>query len=207
MASSQYLISLYNSRKTLIQLLDVQGYSTADYSMFSINEVDAMHSNSQMDMLLTHKTIANKKVYVKYVNHVRQNNLDVFVDDLFDSESILKKETDSLVVVSDDEPNDCILSKLEYLYDHDGIFITIFNIKRLQFNILEHYLVPKLRILSKEEEDIFMEKYNIKDLSQIPELSRFDPMAMAIGMKPKQIVEMIRNSCTALETTYYRVCV
>jgi DNA-directed RNA polymerase subunit H (RpoH/RPB5) len=160
-----------------------------------------------MDMLLTHKTDQNKKVYVKYVNHVRQNNLDVFVDDLFDSESVLNKINDSLIIVSDDEPNDCILSKLEYLYDHDGIFITIFNIKRLQFNILEHSLTPQLRLLSKEEERVFIEKYNIKDISQIPEISRFDPMAMAIGMKPKQIVEIIRNSCTALETTYYRVCV
>lgn len=206
MSSSQYIISLYNSRKNLIALLDVQGFDVTDYEGFSINEVDAMYTNSQLDMLLNHTT-ETKKVYIKYANHVRQNNLDVFVDDLFNTENVLNKDTDILVVVSDDEPNDCIMSKLEYLYDHDGVFIIIHNIRRLQYNILLHNLTPTTRILNNEEKKILWEKYNIKDDTQLPEISRFDPLALAIGMKPKQVCEMIRNSSTALETTYYRICV
>ena len=206
MSSSQYIISLYNSIKTLIALLRTQGYDVSDYESFSINEVDAMHANSQMDLLLTDEK-KTKKVYVKYVNHVRQNNLDVFIEDLFYAENVLNKETDALIIVSDDEPNECMLNKLQYLYDHDGIFVTIYNIRRLQFNILEHMLTPKTRILSKEEEEAFKQKYNISSYRQVPEISRFDPLAMAIGMRPHQICEIIRNSSTALESIYYRVCV
>ena len=206
MSSSQYIISLYNSLKSLIALLRKQGYDVSDYESFSINEVDAMYANSQMDLLLMDPG-KTKKVYVKYVNHVRQNNLDVFIEDLFFTENVLNKKTDSLIIVSDDEPNECMLSKLQYLYDHDGIFVTIYNIRRLQFNILEHMLTPKTRIMSKEEETLFKTKYHITNNKQIPEISRFDPLAMAIGMRPNQICEIIRNSSTALESIYYRVCV
>jgi DNA-directed RNA polymerase subunit H (RpoH/RPB5) len=203
MSSSQYIISLYNSRKTIIQLLGTLNFDTIDYENFSINEVDAMYTNSQLDMLITHTT-EPKKVYIKYVNHVRQNNLEVIIEDLFENEEILKKEHDVLILVSDDEPNDCIKAKLEYLYDKEGIFVIIHNIRRLQFNILEHSLVPQVRIINKEETDALFAQYH---LSQFPEISRFDPMALAICMKPKQICEIHRKSATALETKYYRVCV
>lgn len=206
MSSSQYIISLYNSRKTIIELLDNLQFDTTDYENFSINEVDAMYTNSQLDMLITHEK-DQKKAYIKYVNHVRQNNLEVIIEDLFENEEILKKEKDVLILVSDDEPNDCIKSKLEYLYDKDGIFVVVHNIKRLQFNILQHQLVPHVRIITDEESKTLFGKYHIKDLSQLPEISRFDPMALAICMKPKQICEIHRKSATALETKYYRVCV
>jgi DNA-directed RNA polymerase subunit H (RpoH/RPB5) len=109
--------------------------------------------------------------------------------------------------VIDDEPNDTIISKIKYLYEHDGIFVTIFNIKRLQFNILKHVLVPKINILNDEEKDVLFKKYNINNTKQIPEISRFDPQAMAIFLKPGQICSIERESATSLEYTFYRICV
>ena len=41
---------------------------------------------------------------------------------------------------------------------------------------------------------------------QIPEITRFDPVAIAIGLRPQQVVEIIRSSPTALTTKYYRIC-
>jgi DNA-directed RNA polymerase subunit H (RpoH/RPB5) len=206
MASSQHIISFYKSRKTIIELLRRLDYNVLDYESFSINEIDAMSKNSQMDMLIYHKD-HTKKVYIKYVPFVRQNNLDNIVDDLFISENILNRADDMLILISDDEPNDMILSKVNYLFEHDGIFVVIHNIKRLQFNILNHSLVPNMRILSDEEKSQIMKQYNIHDLSQLPEISRFDPLALALCMKPKQVCEIERNSITAMETKYYRVCV
>ena len=53
-----------------------------------------------------------------------------------------------------------------------------------------------------------METYNIKDVSiQLPEISRFDPHAMAICLRPEQIVCFYRESTTALTYKYYRICV
>ena len=55
-------------------------------------------------------------------------------------------------------------------------------------------------ILKKELE------YNIVDDSQFPKISRFDPVAMAIGIRPEELCKIIRPSKTAIESNYYRIC-
>ena len=52
-----------------------------------------------------------------------------------------------------------------------------------------------------------MKKYNIDNLIQFPEISRFDPVASVIGIKPNEICEIIRPSKTSIYSEYYRVCV
>jgi len=212
MTTSARIISINKSRNTILELLDMQDYNVDDYLGFSINEVDAMLANSQLDMLITHKT-NGKKVYVKYyfttkqtTRQIKPQTLDDIIEDLYTIEDILTKN-DSLIIIIDDEPNDTILNKMRYLYDHDGIFVVIHNIKRLQFNILNHALVPKVEILDESETNEMMKKYNLKDKSQIPEISRFDPQALAICLRPGQICEFNRESVTALDYKYYRVCV
>jgi DNA-directed RNA polymerase subunit H (RpoH/RPB5) len=127
------------------------------------------------------------------------------VDDLFISETVLDKRTDTLILISDDEPNDMIRSKVEYLFNHDGIFVVIHNIKRLQFNLLKHKDVPPVRALTEEEQTELMKKYRI-DASQLPSISRFDPVSLAICLRPGQVCVFKRNSVVALETDFYRIC-
>jgi DNA-directed RNA polymerase subunit H (RpoH/RPB5) len=52
-----------------------------------------------------------------------------------------------------------------------------------------------------------MKKYNIDELSQFPEISRFDPVACVIGIKPNEICEINRPSKTSINANYYRICV
>ena len=96
---------------------------------------------------------------------------------------------------------------MKYLYDNEGIFIVVHNIKRLQFNILEHSLVPESRKLNAVETSDLMKKYNLSKLSQLPEVSRFDPQSLAMCLRPGQVCEYKRQSNTAITTNYYRVCV
>ena len=111
------------------------------------------------------------------------------------------------MVIIDDEPNDTIVTRLRYLFEHDNIFVIIHNINRLQSNILNHTLVPDMKILDSKEEVTFMKKYQIKSKTQLPEISRFDPQALVIGIRPGEICKIQRPSTTALTTDYYRVCV
>jgi DNA-directed RNA polymerase subunit H (RpoH/RPB5) len=50
-------------------------------------------------------------------------------------------------------------------------------------------------------------KYNITSKIQLPDISRFDPVARVIGLRPGQVCHIVRPSKTAIETNYYRVCV
>jgi DNA-directed RNA polymerase subunit H (RpoH/RPB5) len=52
-----------------------------------------------------------------------------------------------------------------------------------------------------------MKKYNILDITQFPDISRFDPVAQVIGLRPGQVCEITRSSKTAIESYYYRVCI
>ena len=137
---------------------------------------------------------------------MRPQYLDEIIEDLFSVDTVLSKD-DTLIIIIDSEPNETIISKVNYLYDHDGIFVVIHNISRLQFNILEHSLVPPIKILSDGETLQLLTKYNLKDITQLPEISRFDPQALAISMRPGQVCEITRNSVTVTKYNYYRVCV
>jgi DNA-directed RNA polymerase subunit H (RpoH/RPB5) len=207
-ASSNKILSVYNSRNTLVEILTEKGYKTDDYSNFSINEVDAMYKNTQLDMLLTHSK-NNRKVYIKYylkAKQIKKPDLDDIIEDLYFIENVLTKE-DCLIIVTEDEPNDTIVAKINYLYEHDGIFIVIHNIKRLQYNILKHTLVPKAKILSTAEVEALKQRFNLMSVKQLPEVSRFDPQSLAICLRPGEVCKYDRKSATALSTEYYRVCV
>ena len=206
--SNNRILKLFKSRKTVIDLLRTQGFNVSDYEDFNINEIDAMYSKKQLDLKFTNQE-TKKNVYVKYfldTKQIKPNTLDNIIEDLYEIENILKKD-DTLVIIIDDEPNDTIINKIKFLYDKDGIFVVIHNIQRLQFNILNHNLVPSMKILNDDEVDSLKKKYNIQTLSQLPEISRFDPQALAMCLRPGEICELTRNSVTALETNYYRVCV
>jgi DNA-directed RNA polymerase subunit H (RpoH/RPB5) len=205
--SSNRVLSIYKSRKTILDLLDYQDYLVEDYTGFSINEIDAMCVNSQLDLLVNHKN-NEKKVYVKYLisSKIRPKDLDDIIEDLMYVDNVLKK-TDTIIIIADEEPNESISIKLKYLFDHDGIFVVIHNIARLQFNILEHSLNPQVVVLEENQTDGFMKKYNLKSLTQLPEINRFDPLALALCLRPGQVCEMQRGSSTALSYKYYRICV
>jgi DNA-directed RNA polymerase subunit H (RpoH/RPB5) len=192
--------------------METTGYNTNGYNIFSINEIDAMYHNNQLDMLLTH-SIENKKVYIKYyfssktqVKQMRPQTLDAIIDDLYEIDNVLNKN-DTLVIIIDEEPNATMITKVKYIYDTSNIFVVIHNIKRLQFNILEHTLVPKVEVLKEDEVEKLKKNINLKSLTQLPEISRFDPMSLAIMLKPGQIAKFTRSSQTALTSLYYRICV
>jgi len=222
-SGSNNILKIYNSRKIILQQMENLNFDVEEYSGFSTNEVDAMYKNSQLDMLIQHKT-ESKKVYIKYylssneiqktpnthVKNTRQiskNTLSQIVEDLYEIDNILTHE-DSLIVIIEEEPNDTILNTVKYMYEKNKVFIVIHNIRRLQFDILKHELVPsQCDILNEKDTEELMKMFNIDSLKQLPEISRFDPVSLAILLRPKQIVRFTRKSPTAFNSVYYRVCV
>jgi DNA-directed RNA polymerase subunit H (RpoH/RPB5) len=213
--NSSILIShIYNSRKVVLDLMKKQGYNVNDYNNFSINEVNSMKLNNQLDMLLetsddnVNDENPKKKIYIRYylASRPAPKNLQEMIDDLFVLTETLKK-TDTLFIIIKDDPNETLINELKHIWESEGIFIVIESIKRLQFNILEHSLVPPHRVMLESEVKQIMTKYNITDRIQFPDISRFDPVARVIGLRPGQVCNIKRASKTAIQTNYYRVCV
>jgi len=206
--STTIISKLYKSRKILLEQLVELGYNTNNYEGFSINEVNIMFNKKQLDMLIDSDNIG--RVYVKYgiYKKLSENSIYETITDLYEMGNILNKETDRIIFIIKGEPNDTMLHIQEQIWHADKYYISVINLDRLQYNILNHTLVPKHIILNKEETIAFMNEYNITNPEkQLPTISRFDPVAQSIGLKPGKICEIIRNSETAIETKYYRICV
>lgn len=211
MTSNNLILKLYNSRVNLLTQCENLGYNVSEHKDVSNLEVDKLYTNNKLDMIVENNK--KQKIYIKYSyttdkknNTFTKKDLDNLKDELYDVENTLTKD-DTLIIVVDDEPNDSLVTRMKYLYEQDGVFIVIHNIKRLQYNVLEHSLVPETTVLTDDELKDLMVKYNIRDLSQLPEVSRFDPQSLAICLRPGQVCKYTRKSVASLEHDYYRVCV
>lgn len=207
--SSSYspLVSkIYKSRNIILELLRKRGFNVEDYTEFSINEVHIMYNNKQLDMLLEHKD-SKKKFYIKYniFSKLRPQNVNDYVEDFYNVENILDKEDDLMIIIKN-KPNDSLANLLKTIYNSEGIYLNIIDMHTCLFNILDHKFVPKHRVLNDEEKEKVIKNYNIMDDKQIPEISRFDPVAKAIGLRPDQLCEITRSSPTTITTKYYRLC-
>lgn len=207
--SSGTVSALFKSRNHILQLLSRQGMDVSNYTDYGVAEVQTMYTNNQLDMLLTtEKDIhPERKVYVKYylAKTLRRENINHMIDDLFYIEQVLQP-TDTLVIVMKQEVNDTVIGILNEIWEKDRIFIVVHSLDRLQFNILEHQYVPEHVVLTEAEQEEVLKKYNITDMKQMPSISRYDPVALAIGLRPGQICRITRSSKTSVTTYFYRYC-
>ena len=227
--ASKTIARLYNARKHLLEILTVQGYDVEGYTNFGVNEVNAMYAHKQLDMLVETKSTSDKdkkktkrKAYIKFhlEKMLSSGHINDLVEDLYvlgaggeigglgistNANDTVLTEKDMLVIVTKQE----VKTMNQYLNQlfMQGRFIVLLSLDRLQFNILNHQYVPPHTILSKEQLDEMMKKYNVGDKSQLPDISRYDPVALAIGMRPGDVCKIDRPSKSAIHSTYYRVCV
>ncbi len=203
--SSQTISLIAKSRANLLEQLNYQGYDITPYNEFSIEEINAMFLNKQLNMTLLGKN--NKKTYVIYhiEKTLRKENIDDYVEKVYNVEQLLTKD-DMLVIIMKTQPNDTLIKHLKHIWEEKKIFIVIHGIPKLQFNLLNHEFVPPHTILTKEETEEVMKKYNIMDKSEMPDISRFDPVALSIGLKPDEVCKIVRSSKTSIQSNYYRIC-
>jgi DNA-directed RNA polymerase subunit H (RpoH/RPB5) len=210
---SSQVIEIYKSRKNIIDLLRLQEFDVSKYENFSINDVNTLLETKQMDMLVEN-TKNGKKTYVKYhmstssvglAKSMRPVTIYEYIEDLYTLDEVLEKK-DDLIIIMKDEPNDTIRKTQVDIWEQDGFYVNIINIKRLQYNIMNHQLVPKHTVLTIEESDEVRRKYNITNNSQIPDISRFSPVSQVIGIRPGDLCRIQRPSKTAIKADFYRVC-
>ncbi len=73
-------------------------------------------------------------------------------------------------------------------------------------NILEHELVPKHEVLSKDEKEEVLKRYNTTE-DKLPKILSTDPVVKKIGAKPGDLIKITRKSEVAGEVVYYRLVV
>lgn len=203
--TSSTISKIFKSRKILLNILEKRGFIIEDYNNFGINEIQIMSLNNQLDMLLTNKN--GKKIYIKYhSNKLRDTHINEYIDDLFNIEEHLKKDDELLIIIKNQSINKTLEEYMNYIFIKDNIYVNIINIQEILFNILDHVMVPDHKILTNKEKEFIYNKYNIMEDSELPEISRFDPVAKIIGLRPGELCEITRSSKTSITSKYYRLC-
>lgn len=197
------ITQVYCARNNILAILEESGYDVTDYNNVGIQQVSAMLETNQLDMILTHPS--DKKIFVKFHLDTKLN-VNTVANQFFDDNTILTKNDDLMVIVKAD-PNETIISAMDSLWNDSKIYVSVINIKRLQFNILKHIQVPKHEILSDDEKSALFLKYHIKKDIDLPLISRYDPVATVLCMRPGMVCRIYRKSKTAVSSIYYRACV
>ena len=82
----------------------------------------------------------------------------------------------------------------------------IFTEEDMMINLIDHELIPKHEVLSKEETEEFYKVYNMKKRT-MPKLFTGDPVAKYYNMKSNDVVRITRSSETAGKAIFYRLVI
>ena len=126
---SSLISNIYQSRRIILEILHKKrGFDISDYAGCSINELNTMHANKQLDMIFEHPE-TKQRLYIKYhlAKNIKENHLYELIDDLYDLEQVLD-DNDDLILISKHKVSQSLKSILEQIYIKDHKFINIYNI-------------------------------------------------------------------------------
>ena len=218
--ASAVAVKCFKARKMLLKYLDEYqgfnpatmefdknpGYDITPYSHFSINEVAELLATDNMHMVLKRKN-GNGRAFIKFgLGNVNKLNLRNWDEEHYPQDM---GDEDEMIMVFFDEVKDNIKQEVTDILKNKNKFVRVFSIDRLQFDVMQHVLVPPHRRLRKDgpEDQEFRRKFNIRSNKQIPDISRFSPVAQIIGLRPGEVCEIFRPSPTAIFSKFYRICI
>lgn len=202
------ITNIFMACKTLAQNLSEQGYHIPlGDTIFSCSEIEA--KMDQNNLTGSFKNDQNKQVHISFVlsNSVRESTIDEIIEKTYEGQ----KNEDVLIIVTKDEMNEnfqeTMNKKFIYEWEKEQRLVILLTLNRIQLNILKHEIVPKHTILTEDEIATVKTRFNICSDDQFPEISRFDPVAMLIFIKPGEVCRIDRPSKTAIFAPYYRRCI
>ena len=212
-SKSIYLSKLYKSRNNMMYYLKEMGYDCSSFEYFSMEELDILQKNDGLDFMVVKGT---EKCYVRYMtedantknpaNSVKKLNISNIIEDMFMQDGILT-EKDTLVLITNDYSVDSIHKALKNIWELKHLYVVLFDLKQLQLNVLKHKLVPKHVKLNDTEKIELYKTLNVEEDSQLPEISRFDPVAKTLFLRPGEVCRITRFDKISFTNDYYRVCV
>jgi DNA-directed RNA polymerases I, II, and III subunit RPABC1 len=191
--------TLFKIRKTVIEMVEDRKYIVPDSDKINFEEFSAQFDAKNLDIFIPNEN--KSPIYI----HFHNENKSLAKSDLKNLvESLIEKYNNheiKIIILLKEKGNGSIFKELKKEeYKHVEIFMN----KNMIFNITHHQMVPKHSLLSSEEEEEILEKYNTTK-NKLPKILRSDPIVQYYGMKPDQICKIIRKSPEVGESVYYRL--
>jgi DNA-directed RNA polymerase I, II, and III subunit RPABC1 len=203
---------LYISRKNLLKYLKNEGYNTEIHEKTTMTEIQAMKptnandTTTSLDFEVIHEDNEQKCNVFYYLkqNQSIKTTLENKVMSYYEEEN---KEKCNFIFIIQGTINETLQKTIKQLWKKFNEYVVVYEIKHLLFNILEHSYVPKHEKLTLQEKQELYKEKNIKDDSQMPEISVLDPMAKVMLLRPGQVCKITRYNKISFEDIYYRLCV
>jgi len=193
----------YNAFKIILELCEDRNYIVPeDYNNIYFETFRYLYNNKKNDIFCNKHKFLKKNIYIKFINSnkVKPNSIREIITNI--TTEYLSNEEDELIIVLKTKPNNSTL-KIEKEKDYKHTEILWLGI--LQFNITKHNLVPKHSIVSKEELDLLLNKYNIPNIYYLPLISRDDVIVKYYNFKPGTVLKIDRISQTSATHRFYRI--
>jgi DNA-directed RNA polymerase I, II, and III subunit RPABC1 len=200
--SKEDLSRLFKVWKTLRQMMEVRGYEKDteiyDYPKWisKIKEKKAIDGT----YIKIDKKDPNKKIklYYRYFPEQKINS-----DSIKQYLTIMRDTNiNSGIIIVSGKLSQQAKQKIQDI--NKELQVEIFTVNELVVNITEHELVPEHILLPKEEKDLLLKRYKIKE-NQLPKILVTDPVARFLGLKRGDVVKITRVSETAGKYITYRI--
>ena len=207
--------NIYKFRNTLLEYLDYRDFDIGDYKNFSYEELVEMCKYEQLDFIVEKKEYKdkkskkdNRKIFIKHLLASSLPKIRDLINELYDIEPhfLNVKNNDEIIFVIPGKISKNLKQYKNKLFNTRNIFISFYNYKNHIYNILNHSFVPKHVKLTNKEKNELLEKYNITNMKNLPEISVYDPIAIRIGLRQGDICKIYRDTSTSIISKYYRHC-
>lgn len=203
------LSRLYRIRKTILQMLIHRGYIVVrdieQESFESFREpLKALSSSEVRDQMMftaAMRSDSNKLICVFFAEAGKLTTEQVRV---FTNRMKEESVKHGLIVMTELTPH--CRSTIDQINSEGDMTIETFLEAQLLVNITEHVLVPKHVLLSEEQVQELLKRYNVRK-TQLPRIQVTDPIACYFGLKRGDVVKIIRQSETAGRYVTYRAVI
>jgi len=203
--NSLHITNCINTSRTIIlEMLELRGYdiSSIPSQLFTI---DTKHE------LLTIKVEKETEItHVYYVIQTTRTNhkkISKKTEEVMNKIEETKKDLNIIFIVLD-SVTPSVKDIIKILNIKYNIYIQVFPIKQLMYNVTKHRIVPEhIRIKDLPNKNDFLQSLHINSLDKLPKILDTDPVAMFIGLKPGEICKIIRPSQSAGIHNVYRYCI
>ena len=201
--SKEDLSRLFKVYKTLKKMMEVRGYHEIDKEIIDYDKwIPELKNKKILDGIFTkiEDNDPNKRIrlYYQYFPDPKIN-----VDNINEYLKVMRSANiNSGIIIISGKLSQQAKQKVQEI--NKELQVEIFTINELIVNITEHELVPQHILLSKEDKDLLLKRYKIKE-NQLPKILVTDPVARFLGLKRGDVVKIIRVSETAGRYITYRI--
>ncbi|KAL5743763.1 hypothetical protein ACOSQ2_026879 [Xanthoceras sorbifolium] len=177
----------YLARTTVLEMLRDRGYDVPDSEInLSLQEFRAIHGQDpdvdRLRISVNHKSDPSKRMLVVFCGPVmvKVNVIRGIATQIANKDTL----TGLIIILQNHITNQALKA-----VDLFQFKVEMFQITDLLVNITKHVLKPKHRVLTDEEKQRLLKKYNIEE-KQLPGMLKSDAIARYYGIEKGQVVKV-----------------